>query len=345
MSEIDAKEGQNSGLGSGERPTLKTISRMTGLAVATVSRALNDAPDIGQNTKERVRATAKQIGYRPNRAGVRLRTGKTNVISLVLSTENDMMNHTARLISSIAGELQQTPYHMIVTPYFADQDPMLPIRYIVETGSADAVIINQTQPEDPRVKYMTEKGFPFATHGRTNWCKTHPYFDFDNTAFVDVALRELVRRGRKNVLLILPPLTQNYAQDMLRAVGPLIAERQMNIRLLETATSDDSNATIENAVFEALVVDPSIDAVFASATNACMAATVAIERRGSVVGQHVDLIGKEAIPFLKLFRPGILTVQEDVSKAGAFVARAAMQRIANPKAPPMQALDVPSSVS
>ena len=96
-----------SGFAEGERPTLKTISRMTGLAVATVSRALHDAPDIGSGTKKRVQETADRIGYRPNRAGVRLRTGKTNVISLVLSTDHDVMNHTARLITSIAGTLQR----------------------------------------------------------------------------------------------------------------------------------------------------------------------------------------------------------------------------------------------
>jgi LacI family transcriptional regulator len=138
-------------LEAGERPTLKTISRLTGLAVATVSRALHDAPDIGEATKRRVQEMADLVGYRPNRAGVRLRTGKTNVISLVLSTDHDVMNHTARLISSVAGALRDSPYHLIVTPYFPAEDPMAPVRYIVETQSADAVILNQIQPRDPRV--------------------------------------------------------------------------------------------------------------------------------------------------------------------------------------------------
>ncbi|MEP3303717.1 MAG: LacI family DNA-binding transcriptional regulator, partial [Roseibium sp.] len=67
-------------LAAGQRPTLKTIAFMTGLGITTVSKALKDAPDIGEATKKRVRLVADQIGYRPNRAGVRLRTGKTNVI-------------------------------------------------------------------------------------------------------------------------------------------------------------------------------------------------------------------------------------------------------------------------
>ncbi len=70
------RRGRTCGGADARRPTLKTIAYMTGLGVTTVSRALHDAPDIGQATKERVRLVAKQIGYRPNRAGVRLRTGQ-----------------------------------------------------------------------------------------------------------------------------------------------------------------------------------------------------------------------------------------------------------------------------
>ncbi|MEJ1992395.1 MAG: LacI family DNA-binding transcriptional regulator, partial [Maritimibacter sp.] len=97
------------------KPTLKTIAEISGLAVATVSRALNDAPDIRADTKVLVRRIAAEVGYVPNRAGVRLRTGRTNVISLVMSTEHSMMNHTAQLIWSVAEELRHTPYHLIIS--------------------------------------------------------------------------------------------------------------------------------------------------------------------------------------------------------------------------------------
>lgn len=68
---------------------------MTGLGVTTVSRALKDAPEIGPETRKRVQLIARQIGYRPNRAGVRLRTGKTNVIALVLNTQDEIMGFTS----------------------------------------------------------------------------------------------------------------------------------------------------------------------------------------------------------------------------------------------------------
>ena len=156
----------------GEKPTLRTLARLSGFAVATVSRALSDAPDIGDNTKNLVKHIAEAVGYVPNRAGVRLRTGKTNVISLLLPMTDEETNiFYSIIIRSISAEFLGTPYHLNVTPFFAAGDSLLPVQRIVENGLADGIIMNQIEPEDPRVAYLLERQFPFATHGRSKWRK------------------------------------------------------------------------------------------------------------------------------------------------------------------------------
>lgn len=344
MSDSHENLTERGGLLPGERPTLKTLSRITGMAVATVSRALNDAPDIGDDTKVRVRAAARQIGYRPNRAGVRLRTGKTNVIALLLSTEHEVMNHTARLISSVAAGFRATPYHMIITPYFPDEDPMDAVRYVVETRSADAVILNQTQPRDPRVAYLMEQGFPFATHGRTDWADRHAYFDFDNTAYARVATQALAAHGRRNVLLIAPPMFQNYAANMRDGMLAAAAESGISVKVLSGATSDDPNDMVAAAVAAHFAAHPDTDGIICASVMACMGATAAVEGSGRTIGQHIDLVAKEAIPFLATFRPAIMAVKEDVGEAGRFLADAARHAVEHPDEPPMQFLDVPVQV-
>jgi LacI family transcriptional regulator len=324
------------------KPTLKTIARISGLAVPTVSRALNDAPDIGHETKKLIRKIASDIGYVPNRAGVRLRTGRTNVISLVMSTEMDLMSHTARLISSVAGALRDTPYHLIVTPYFPDQDPMEPVRYIVETGSADAIILNQIRPDDPRVAYMMARNFPFATHGRTNLASQHPYYDYDNEAFGTLAAQRLIARGRKHILLIAPPVAHNYAQHMIAGVSGAVREGGIDLTISQTVSSDNKSAEVVAFVIETLTRHPEIDAVIVGSTTSAMAAVSAIEQCGKTVGKEVDVFAKEAVPFLKLFRADILTLAEKIGIAGEFLAKAAIQAIRTPDLPPMQALEVPS---
>lgn len=326
-------------LPDGQLPTLKTIAQMSGLAVPTVSRALNDAPDIGRDTKLLVRKIADEIGYVPNRAGVRLRTGRTNVISLVMSTEHD--NHTAKFISSIASGLQGTPYHLNVTPYFPNNDFMIPVRYIVETRSADAVILNQIEPEDPRVAYLMQQKVPFATHGRTIWSDKHPYYDFDNAAYGRKAIELLAPRGRKNVLLIAPPLTQSYSQHIVDGVTQAAARRGIAVHILQEATSDSHIQEVLGATKNKLSEEQGFDAVIAASNTAALAATAAIEGLGLILGQDVDVVSKDSNGFLKIFRSEILTVDEVVGAAGDFLARAAMQAVQNPELPPMQHLEVP----
>lgn len=328
-------------LPDGQKPTLKTIAQMSGLAVPTVSRALNDAPDIGGDTKVLVRKIADEIGYVPNRAGVRLRTGRTNVISLVMSTEHD--NHTSRLISSIAGGLQGTRYHLNVTPYFPNDDFMKPVRYIVETGSADAVILNQIEPEDARVAYLMEKNFPFATHGRSNWSDTHPYYDFDNETYGFLAMDALHGRGRRKVAVVAPPLAQSYAQHFVSGLQTAASQHGINVQVVPHATSDSHIPQVINAVKMAFEVDPSIDGIAVTSTTAAMAAVAAIEQLGMTLGDEVDVITKESTAFLNLFRSEILTLAEAVGTAGEFLARAVINAIQNPTAPPMQYLEVPTA--
>ncbi len=324
-----------------QRPTLKTIANLSGLAVPTVSRALNDAPDIGESTKLRVREIAREIGYSPNRAGLRLRTGKTNVIALIISTEHDLMNRTARLITSIASGTRNTPYHMIITPYFPDQDPMDPVRYVTDTRSADGILLNQTQPEDPRIEYLMRIGFPFATHGRTNWCDRHAYYDFDNGIFGAEGVKRLVARGRKNLVLIAPRQDQTYAIEMI--VGARAAAETCGIEftILETTNSDSPSDEVEAAFSSHMALHPQTDGVITASSNAAMAVVGAIEGKGLAVGREVDVMAKDSLPFLKRFRSEILIMREDVARAGEFLCSAVLRAIDQPDEPPMQFLEVP----
>ena len=323
---------------SDKKPTLRTISDLSGLAVATVSRALSDAPDIGKETKQKVRQIAREIGYVPNRAGVRLRTGKTNVISLVLGTDNEVTDHTGLLVSSIARALRDTRYHMIVTPYFPTEDPMIPVRYIVETGSADALILNRIEVDDPRVAYLMERGVPFACYGRSKWREHHPYFDFDNEKYGQIAAEELLRKGCCSVTLLAPPLEQNYAQDMIRGAQRTLSHHGFSLRVLEGISGDDPLETIQARVAEYLVRDPKCDAIICPSTTATIAAVVGAERAGRSVGETIQVFAKEAAPFLKNFRAAIGTARENVREAGTFLAGAAIHSVEHPDDPPRQKL-------
>ena len=324
-----------------KHPTLKDIAEICGLAVPTVSRALSGASDIGKSTRDRVRKVADEIGYIPNRAGLRLRTGKTNVISLVLPTGLDGINYFSLIITSIAGALRNTPYQLIVTPFFPDEDPIKPVKYIVETRSADAIIFNQIQPEDPRVKYLLEHNFPFVTHGRSIWSKKHSYFDFDNFEFAHLATVMLAKQGRKSLLLTAPPVSQNYSQHMIS--GMQTASRTAGIQsdYFEEFSPNTTSKELRVQISEYLQRHPEIDGIITSTTFSAIEAISAINAVGRKLGQDIDLCTKESTPFFWRIRPEILTITEDLTEAGSFLAKAALFAIDHPEQAYQQMLVTP----
>jgi LacI family transcriptional regulator len=326
---------------AGERPTLKTIAFMTGLGVTTVSRALKDAPDISQETKERVRLVASQIGYYPNRAGVRLRTGKTNVISLILNLEEELMGLTSSIVFGISEVLATTNYHLIVTPFARNTDPMLPVRYILDTGSADGVILSETEPDDPRVRLLMERNLPFATHGRTNMGIVHPYHDFDNEAFAYNAVRELVELGRRRLSILLPnPRFTFYyhtRQGFLRGIKEFGAEEVP----FDSVRLSNRMQEIHVAALELMTGPHRPDGIITGSSAGGVAVASAIDRAGLKLGEDVDLVSKQPADLMRFIRPQIIAMSEDFRLAGRELAKAVLARIDGVPADSLRSICLP----
>jgi LacI family transcriptional regulator len=336
--------GGDAGAGGSGRPTLKTIAFMTGLAVTTVSRALKDAPEIGVETRRRVQLVARQVGYRPNRAGVRLRTGKTHVISLVLNTEEQIGGFVSDMIYGISEHLAQTPYHLIVTPYSRTNDPLEPVRYVVETGSADGIIISRTEPDDKRVRYMLERGFPFATHGRTEVGTQHAFHDFDNHAFARDAVRKLAGLGRKRLALLAPPSALSYHDHMRNGFLDTMAEIGFDEVPFNGVTVDHSIEQIRARTLELMRRPNRPDGIVSGAGGATFALVAGIEDAGLKVGADIDIVSKQSARLLHLFRPELYVVNEDIRHAGRELARSIVALIAGQPAQSLQGLTKPGPV-
>jgi LacI family transcriptional regulator len=310
-----------------ERPTLKTIAFMTGLGVTTVSRALKDAPEIGPETRKRVQLIAKQIGYRPNRAGVRLRTGKTNVIALVLNTQDEIMGFTSQVIHGVASALADTQYHLILTPYFTSKAPLEPIRYIVETGSADGIIFSRTEPDDQRVHYLNEHDFPFATHGRTDTGIEHAYHDFNNHDYARSMVARLVSSGRKRLAILAPPAHLTYYRHMIAGFYDGLHNSGASGAALEMVDLDSSLDEIRQKIAELMRSPDRPDGIISSGSAAALAIVAGIEDAGLTLGVEVDVAAKQSTQILRWFRPELIATEENFRLAGQHLGKAILGRI------------------
>ncbi|HEV7434987.1 MAG TPA: LacI family transcriptional regulator [Pseudorhizobium sp.] len=310
-----------------ERPTLKTIAYMTGLGITTVSRALKDAPDIGADTKERVRLVASQLGYQPNRAGVRLRTGKTNVIALVLSIEEELMGFTSQMVFGISEVLAGTQYHLVLTPHSHQKDPMVPVRYILDTGSADGVIISRIVPDDPRIRLMTERHMPFAAHGRSDMGIAHPFHDYDNEAFAYQGVEKLWKKGRRRLALLPPPTSLSFYLHSRNGFERGLGDFGVTEVPMGRITTESSLGEIR-AYAEAMIRSGNApDGIISLSGSSTIALVAGIEAAGKRLGDNLDVVSKQSAEFLNWIRPEIYTVNEDVRHAGRELAKAVIARI------------------
>lgn len=323
------------------RPTLKTIAYMTGLGVTTVSRALKDAPDIAESTKERVRLVAKQLGYMPNRAGVRLRTGKTNVIALVLNLEEEIMGMSGQMIFGISEILAETPYHLVLMPQPIHHDQMTPIRYILDTGSADGVIISRIEPDDPRIKLMSDRGMPFATHGRTEGELNYPFHDFDNAAYAYDAVEMLAKRGRRRVVSLQPPSHLTYYKYFRSGFERGLSQFSLEETPLTSVSTDSPLVEIRDGLLACLRSSHPPDSIIACSGSSAVPIMAALRACNLTLGRDVDVVAKQPADFLNWINPEIIAMSEDFTQAGRELARAVLARIENAGSPPLQSISKP----
>ena len=206
-------DAETTALRSGKRATLRTISELTGLSLSTVSLSLRGGAGLKDETRRKVAEAAKLVGYIPDRAGVRLRTGKTNVVALVLDGADESIDFARHLIRGIGEAIKGTRYHLTVTPEFDRTVSVESIRYILDNRTADGVIITHTGPSDRRVQLLMENDFPFVSHGRTEFFTQHPFHDFHSEIFAAETVERLVFKGCKDLMLIIgDDSTTNYSK-------------------------------------------------------------------------------------------------------------------------------------
>ncbi len=303
------------------RPTLKSISELTGLSLSTVSLALRGGGSLKQETSQKVIEAARQLGYVPDRAGVRLRTGKTNVIALVLSGDDEAIDFARHMIRGIGTATAGTRYHLNVMPEFPGSDPVEVVRYILTNRVADGVIITHTTPRDPRVQLMMEHDFPFVTHGRTEFFTPHASHDFHSEAFMDMAVDRLVALGCRNLLLTVGyGATTNY-HNLTRSFRDATLRAHVRGRE-QTQRMGKPNAAELRAAGLALARDPNRpDGLICDSEIRAMPFIGGLVEGGVAIGRDMKVLCKLTSDILPSVYPAVETIKEDVYAAGMELTR------------------------
>ena len=310
---------------------------MTGLAITTISRALNNAPELSDETRIRVQKIAAEIGYVPDRTALRLKTGRTHVVSLILDPHDEILNFSQSMVSGLSSAFRGTPYHLVITPTAGGSSPLDPINYVLRNKMADGVIFSRTEPHDARVQLLLDNNFPFVSHGRTELGVAHPYVDYDNFTFAYEAAKRLAAKGRKHVSMISANPRFTFGHHLRDGLMRAAQETGISYELETRVTLDDDAETLRQATMARIAQGKAPDAYVCPGDAVALAVIAGIVDSGLQVGRDADIVTKQMSGIFSLVRPRVDVITEDIALAGLQLGELLLKRI---KGEPVEALQI-----
>ena len=300
------------------RMSLKKLSAHLGLAEGTVSRALNDYPDISTKTRERVRLAADELGYKANPLARRLATGVAEAVAYIMPESHSSISEpfVAQLLSGLGEALAHRGWDLLVTQPISVDDEADMIRKLITSGKVSGVVLSRPHKRDARIGLLQESGFPFVVHGRSVDCGNYAWYDVDSrAAFIDSA-NHLVSLGHRRIGFIGAPTYYNFAQMRLDGYREALGNNglQFDPSLVRITQLEDEAA--REAAELLLAGDQPPTALLCVTDIQALGAMAAVRRRGLVPGKQVTVIGYDGLDFGRHTNPPLTTMAQPQADSG-----------------------------
>lgn len=179
--------------------SMKDIARRCGVSVATVSKALNGQPDIGEETRQRIAAVAKEMGYMTNAAARALKTNRTYNLGVLLVDEwRSGLSHEyfASMLESFKNEAEKRGYDLTFINKNAGGRSMSYLSHCQYRG-VDGVIIACIDFTNEQIRELVDGPIPVVTIDHV--FENRIAVISDNTAGVAELVRYAYRKGHRKI--------------------------------------------------------------------------------------------------------------------------------------------------
>lgn len=323
--------------------TLRELARLLGLSTTTVSRALNDYPEVGAATRARVLEAAARHGYAPNQTARRLATGRAMAIGHVIPLGlHQMINPIFADFIAGAGEVYSAAGYDMVLSVVSEAEEAAAYRQMAAQRKVDGVIVHAPSVVEPRLALLRELGLPFVMHGREgSAAPDYPYLDINNRRAFRRATEFLLDLGHRRIALVNGLETMNFAHRRRLGFEEALAARGLapDPRLMRSAEMVEPYG--HRAAAEMLALDAPPTAFLTASVFIAMGVMRAVREAGRSPGRDVSIVTHDdellvfaAGPTVPLFT----ATRSPIRAAGRRCAEILLARFAAPEAPPVQEL-------
>lgn len=305
--------------------TLKELSKILGVSISTISKALNDSHEISEATKERIKEAAALYNYQPNRIAVNLKSGKTNTIGVILpSIKNFFLSRVLRGIEIV---IANTSYNIIICITNESYEKEVQSIQTLSNGFVDAIIIAVSEETQIKQEFTHLNNFkskkPLLMLDRVVDSIESDKVLVDDYDAVFNAVKELKQSGRKRIALT--STIGNISVGKLREKGYLAAIESSQEPIIILGIEED----IENKIVS-IIEQNKVDAIVALDEEASLASFRAGKKKGVLNTRELSLIGYAGTKISEHLTPSLTTINQHGKKVGITAAKLLLSKLQKP---------------
>lgn len=301
---------------------LETIAEKSGVSRSTVSRVINNHPNVSARARARVMAVIEQEGYSPNPAARMLVTQRTQVIGVVIPFLPAVLLNDAyhfRLLQGIAKITAQHGYAMLLWL----QDENMPQERFYENirrnRLTDGLFISPAMRDSYIINQLVQDNIPFVTVERHDWPTEIGYVTIDNVAAARLTVEHLLKSGRRRIGIVSGPLTNVDAFDRLEGYKQALHESGIGVDDRLIYTGDFSRGSGHSGAKHLLL--NSVDAIFATNDYVALGALDALNEAAVHVPQQIALVGFDDLEFAARTVPKLTTTAQPIQEKAEMATR------------------------
>ncbi len=286
--------------------TIADIARAAGVSVSTVSRILNNKPDVAEGTRQRVQAIIAELGFTPHAQAQRLAAGRSRAIGLLFpDAQLSLMREEFILGAAKAASDASYTFYLITSDLTRHQ-----LMALCRSALTDGIILMEIHLRDWRVSYLKRLGFPFVMIGRCANNNGISFIDMDFEHGIAQAVDHLANLGHRKIALLASP------DDVYeRGYGPAVRSRDSYARTCTRlglpaiiAPANDTQAELAEATNMLLDRHPDLTAIVSMHGDTTIAVYRALEARNLRVPADVSVIAFITRRAAELFTPPLAAI-------------------------------------
>lgn len=309
---------------TGEVRTLADIARLAGVSAGTVSRALAGKSLVNAETRERIRAIARQHGFRPNQMASRLRSKRTGVIGVVIPLGHEKRQHISdpfflTLVGHLADELTESGYDLMLSRAIPDGTSDW-LERITGSGMVDGVIVIGQSNQVDVIEQVAASYRPLVAWGHYRSGQTHCVVGTDNEAGGRMAARHLIDAGARRLVYLGDTSGIEIAMRFRGAAQEAQAAGIPLSHLSAGLAGEEMDPKIRAVLSE---MDMGIDGIVAATDLIAMSALRTLHEIGRPVPTAVQIVGFDDLPLAAQTMPPLTTIRQEIANG----ARAMVERL------------------